>query len=62
MCCIKVGGNIDDNDAGNNDDDNDDDSDDGDISGGNDGDIYIMMHVCLFVTKNDHFLYRSVIF
>ena len=24
-----------------------------------DDDIYIMMHVCLFVTKNEHFLYRS---
>ena len=23
---------------------------------GDDGDIYIMMHVCLFVTKNEHFL------
>ena len=28
---------------------NDDDDDD-------DDDIYIMMHVCLFVRKNDHFL------
>ena len=23
-------------------------------------DIYIMMHVCLFVTKNDHFIKRPV--
>ena len=31
--------------------DHDHDEDDGDGD-----DIYIMMHVCLFVTKNDHFL------
>ena len=42
--------------------DNDDvESDDADADD-EDDDIYIMMHVCLFVTKNDHFLYRSVIF
>ena len=35
-----------------------DDEQDGDDHNGDDhdGDIYIMMHVCLFVTKNDHFL------
>ena len=33
------------------------DTDDGvDNDDGVDSDIYIMMHVCLFVTKNDHFL------
>ena len=43
-----------------NDDDEDsdgddyDDKDDDDV--GDDDDIYIMMHVCLCVTKNDHFL------
>ena len=36
--------------------DNDDvESDDADADD-EDDDIYIMMHVCLFVTKNDHFL------
>ena len=30
--------------------------DDDDENGHEDGDIYIMMHVCLFVTKNHHFL------
>ena len=34
-------------------DDDDNDTDDDDDY---DADIYIMMHVCLFVTKNDHFL------
>ena len=38
-----------DDDAGNGDDNDDDDDDD-------DDDIYIMMSVCLFVTKNHHFL------
>ena len=33
-----------------------DDYEGGDDEGGDDVDIYIMMHVCLFVTKNDHFL------
>ena len=32
------------------------DDDDGNHDGDNDDDIYIMMHVCLFVTKNHHFL------
>ena len=27
-----------------------------DDAAADDDDIYIMMHVCLFVTKNDHFL------
>ena len=39
---------------------NDEDEEDhygyNDDGGDGDGDIYIMMHVCLFVTKNDHFL------
>ena len=34
-----------------------DDYEGGDDEGGDDvDDIYIMMHVCLFVTKNHHFL------
>ena len=32
------------------------------VGGDDHDDIYIMMSVCLCVTKNDHFLYRSVIF
>ena len=35
------------------------DDEDNDYAGdvdGTIGDIYIMMHVCLFVTKNEHFL------
>ena len=32
------------------------DDDDGNHDGDNDDDIYIMMHVCLFVTKNEHLL------
>ena len=38
--------------------DGNDDSDDDDVGGGvgDGGDIYIMMHVCLCVTKNEHFL------
>ena len=39
----------DDNNVNDNNGDYDDDDDE-------DDDIYIMMHVCLFVTKNDHFL------
>ena len=33
-----------------------DGDDDGDSDGDEMDDIYIMMHVCLFVTKNHHFL------
>ena len=36
--------------------DGDDDDKEGDDGDNKEGDIYIMMHVCLFVTKNDHFL------
>ena len=38
------------------DDDDDDDDENGDDDDDDADDIYIMMHVCLFVTKNDHFL------
>ena len=37
----------------------DNDSHDDDDDGGDDDDIYIMMQ-CVFVTKNEHFLKRSV--
>ena len=38
------------------DNDGDDGDGDGDDHNDDDDDIYIMMHVCLCVTKNDHFL------
>ena len=56
---------INDNDSSKIDNDIDDDSignwndDDADVNGGNGDDIYIMMQ-CLSVTKNEHFLKRSV--
>ena len=44
-----------DGDGADNDGANDDGQDD-DVHDNDGADIYIMMHVCLFVTKNDHFL------